>query len=560
MLPQTYTLPMQDEESFEQSHAVHWVDSPPVQVSSMGLLTQHKGARLIQPAPNANSTNSPGPRNMAEGRRCSESSTGERDHKVEMPTTSSPRCSQNGHATKNDATSGVRCSHGYESLVRWRREGKSYKNIKELGGFTEAESTLRGKFRTLTKSKKERPRRPEWTQRDIHLLNEAVAVLTGHLSSLRCTGKSSKIPWKKVAEYIAERGGYRFGNATCKKKWPLSGLVESKYNAAKSSDSLVFSSTELTELHLSGISFQLRYCPALANKPQRESAKPSKVPVKKPDPFDNPPEDLLIGEIPNKQPTHVLVLNKYPVIPQHFILATKINKQQTHLLEQDDLEATYACLMAWESEHGAGREKRLFAFFNSGEHSGASQAHRHIQFLPVEQMAKQHHNREPLIDEVLKSGVPAKSGSEELRALPKVPFTHFAAPIPVSPKPSHLFKLYTDLYEAAASAVRSYIGSHPGDLELHSEEGGAAPISYNLALTTAGMMICPRKKEGDLLRRDDGGEVGSVALNGTILAGTLMVKDEGEWELLKNDNGKLKELLRAVGVPQEYTTIDSIKL
>ncbi|TKA51881.1 hypothetical protein B0A49_13108, partial [Cryomyces minteri] len=448
---------------------------------------------------------------MAEGRRCSESSTGERDHKVEMPTTSSPRCSQNGHATKNDANSSVRCSHGYESLVRWRREGKSYKKIKELGGFTEAESTLRGKFRTLTKSKKERPRRPEWTQRDIHLLNEAVAVLTGHPSSLRCTGKSSKVPWKKIAEYIAERGGYRFGNATCKKKW-----------------------------------FQLRYCPALAKKPQRESAKPSKVPVKKPDPFDNPPEDLLIGEIPNKQPTHVLVLNKYPVIPQHFILATKINKQQTHLLEQDDLEATYACLMAWESEHGAGQEKRLFAFFNSEEHSGASQEHRHIQFLPVEQMAKQNHNWEPLIDGVLKSGVPAKSGSEELRALPKVPFTHFAAPIPVSPKPSHLFKLYTDLYEAAASAVRSYIGSHPGDLELHSEEGGAAPISYNLALTTAGMMICPRKKEGDLLRRDDGEEVGSVALNGTILAGTLVVKDEGEWELLKNDNGKLNELLRAV--------------
>ncbi|KAK5187183.1 bifunctional AP-4-A phosphorylase/ADP sulfurylase [Cryomyces antarcticus] len=175
-------------------------------------------------------------------------------------------------------------------------------------------------------------------------------------------------------------------------------------------------------------------------------------------------------------------------------------------------------------------------------------------------MAKQNHNWEPLIDEVLKSGVPAKSGSKELRALPKLPFTHFAAPVPVSPIPSHLFKLYTDLYEAAASAVRSYIRSHPGDLELHSGEGGAAPISYNLAFTTAGMIICPRKKEGGLLRRDDGTEVGSVALNGTILAGTLMVKDEGEWELLKNDNGKLNELLRAVGLPQEYTTIDSIKL
>lgn len=29
---------------------------------------------------------------------------------------------------------------------------------------------------------------------------------------------------------------------------------------------------------------------------------------------------------------------------------------------------------------------QLFAFFNSGKHSGASQPHRHIQFLPVEEM------------------------------------------------------------------------------------------------------------------------------------------------------------------------------
>ena len=30
---------------------------------------------------------------------------------------------------------------------------------------------------------------------------------------------ASKIPWKQVAEYVAERGSYHFGNATCRKKW-----------------------------------------------------------------------------------------------------------------------------------------------------------------------------------------------------------------------------------------------------------------------------------------------------------------------------------------------------
>jgi ATP adenylyltransferase len=79
------------------------------------------------------------------------------------------------------------------------------------------------------------------------------------------------------------------------------------------------------------------------------------------------------------------VLNKFPIIAEHFILATKANKKQTHVLEQDDLEAAYACLKAWQGGND-GKHRRLFAFFNSGEHSGASQPHRHLQFLPVESM------------------------------------------------------------------------------------------------------------------------------------------------------------------------------
>jgi ATP adenylyltransferase len=74
-------------------------------------------------------------------------------------------------------------------------------------------------------------------------------------------------------------------------------------------------------------------------------------------------------------------LNKFPVIPDHFIVATKKYKEQTDLLEEDDLEAAYECLSAYR-ENG----EELFGFFNSGQHSGASQSHRHIQFLPVDAM------------------------------------------------------------------------------------------------------------------------------------------------------------------------------
>jgi ATP adenylyltransferase len=126
--------------------------------------------------------------------------------------------------------------------------------------------------------------------------------------------------------------------------------------------------------------FQLRYCPALAKKPEPRK---DTTPKKKVDPFAHPPAELFITDVPTSSPSHFLVLNKYPVIPNHFILATKANKQQTHELEEDDLQATYACLQAWQDKDD---RCRLFAFFNSGDHSGASQPHRHLQFLPVESM------------------------------------------------------------------------------------------------------------------------------------------------------------------------------
>ena len=52
-------------------------------------------------------------------------------------------------------------------LVRQRQMGMSYKEIRRAGGFTEAESTLRGRYRTLTKSREARVRRPEWCEKDV---------------------------------------------------------------------------------------------------------------------------------------------------------------------------------------------------------------------------------------------------------------------------------------------------------------------------------------------------------------------------------------------------------
>ncbi|KAH9992380.1 hypothetical protein F4779DRAFT_631950 [Xylariaceae sp. FL0662B] len=102
-----------------------------------------------------------------------------------------------------------------EYLVKSKLAGMTYREIRRHGNFTEAESTLRGRFRTLTKSKEERVRKPEWQDNDVRLLKKAVHKLA------KVEGASIiKAPWKQVADYIFSRGGsYHFGNSTCRKKW-----------------------------------------------------------------------------------------------------------------------------------------------------------------------------------------------------------------------------------------------------------------------------------------------------------------------------------------------------
>jgi ATP adenylyltransferase len=141
--------------------------------------------------------------------------------------------------------------------------------------------------------------------------------------------------------------------------------------------------------------------------------------------------------------------------------------------------------------------------------------------------------------------------SSELKTNPGLPFTHFALKLSEQPSPETLYSAYNKLYEAAAAAIRSYISSNKNSgLELHPTEGGSSPISYNLAMTTSAMAIVPRRNEGASIKNDRGIEVGSVALNGTLLAGTLMVKLEDEWNALRSDESQLDNILTTIGIPR----------
>ncbi|KAK4238969.1 pectate lyase superfamily protein-domain-containing protein [Achaetomium macrosporum] len=329
------------------------------------------------------------------------------------------------------------------------------------------------------------------------------------------------------------------GMAPVKVPANLPELVRTAFNRARASGDVHFFPTQVTLVNVNSVPFQLRFSPALANKPRDPQPPPAPShPSVKPffDPFDNPPEAMLITPLP---PTHNLVLNKFAIIPEHFILATQAFKQQTDLLEKADLDAAYACIEAYHQYHR--KDGELFVFYNSGPRSGSSQPHRHLQLLPVS------HMREGLSEDENAAWVVLADSllhREELRQ--RVPFQTFVERIVPGPG-TDLSAVYARLYRRAVEAV---LGPGAADDNV---DGREAKIDYNLAMTRDVMVIAPRVAEGEVVtavgpdgqRRD----VGKLALNGTVLAGTALVKHQEEWDALRAEPEQLLQLLGRIGVP-----------
>ncbi|KXJ94267.1 ATP adenylyltransferase-domain-containing protein [Microdochium bolleyi] len=389
----------------------------------------------------------------------------------------------------------------------------------------------------------------------------------------------------------------------------LPSLVRTAFSRAAASGDLTYYQTQVALLTSSPTSapFQLRFSPALASKPKNNNSNSDKgkdgsldKPKKKPfNPFANPDPALLITVLPPPA-SHTLVLNKFAIVPEHFILITNAFKPQTHLLEADDLEAAYACVRAYHEDavaaasttaadtpaHESGGNRpggsELFVFFNSGPHSGASQPHRHLQLLPIESMrvglddatgapsGTQVRQKEwtPLINTLVHE--PQQQDhynhqpSDRQLGGAKPPFEVFSTPISAEMSASDRHAAYVALYHNACAAMGEYNRTRPG-LAVESAapaEGsgtGEARISYNLAMTNSVMALCPRLAEGSAIYGEAQGEgrggasgiVGKVELNGTVLAGTALVKNEAEWDALRKNPEHLFKVLRRIGIPSQ---------
>ncbi|CAK7268717.1 bifunctional AP-4-A phosphorylase/ADP sulfurylase [Sporothrix epigloea] len=331
----------------------------------------------------------------------------------------------------------------------------------------------------------------------------------------------------------------------------LPHLVHDAFVRARAAGDLTFFPTQVALLRVHGVPFQLRFAPSLAKKPKPSDDKISKVPSKPFDPFENPPPGLLIvpqvGEAGSF--THRLVLNKFAISQDHSILATSDFRPQTHLLEAGDLAAAYACVNAYHEE---GEE--LYVFYNSGTHSGASQPHRHLQLLPVRRMQE---GVEPQMREECGGTMDGILVDQLAWTSATLPIFVAVAQLPESGGASAatLHATYLALYrQACAAAIHtSAINADGETVDAAAEESGTIParMSYNLALTRKSMAILPRTAEGSMV--SPGG--GTLSLNGTVLAGTALVKSDAEWDALRNDASGLENVLVQIGVPVGSQTL-----
>ncbi|KAI0744251.1 HIT-like protein [Daedaleopsis nitida] len=312
----------------------------------------------------------------------------------------------------------------------------------------------------------------------------------------------------------------------------IAKLPESFDKAREAGDLFFFQSTVHThEEH--GVDFEIRLCPALQNKPRlptpdfsKDAPSAEEQEKKRADPFAPPyVPNLLLGEVRDEFEGHeyVLLFNKFSVVPHHFLLVTKEFQSQTSPLLPADLVQVYLLLIAARK---AG--KRFFAFYNCGDLSGASQPHKHLQLIPLED-----------------DGPPV----EKLARVTKVEKENRPFSISSLPYANHVRRLPTSLSALSAEELEPLLADaflSLLDLAIqtvrHDPDYPAGAPSYNVVLTLEHVHVIPRRLENYALSTT--GE--ELSVNALAFAGMLLVKSERELEAVKEET--VGKILRGVAL------------
>ncbi|KAF9899840.1 bifunctional AP-4-A phosphorylase/ADP sulfurylase [Linnemannia zychae] len=319
----------------------------------------------------------------------------------------------------------------------------------------------------------------------------------------------------------------------------LNSKLESTYDAALLSGNLIFTASETqttteTEFNIEASLYSTRHCevcyaPALAIKPQGIApvveAK-SHEKIQRVNPF-LPHDPALFVQDASEH--HKILLNKFCVVPRHFLIVTKDFQPQTQPLSPEDLLVAWNALQALKDSH-----PDAIAFYNCGARSGASQPHKHLQVLPTSHPTP--------ITKLVREVIQRRPGRKETR-----PGDNFTVPFPcihhavLLQDPENtpnkdaediLIEAYISLMDSMLFSIREY-----ADQEHLSEEekdlvmagGRASGLAYNWILTREFMMMVPRRQESTNLSE----EGISLNINSLGFAGMVLAKTAEELALVR---------------------------
>ncbi|KIJ68141.1 hypothetical protein HYDPIDRAFT_107802 [Hydnomerulius pinastri MD-312] len=312
--------------------------------------------------------------------------------------------------------------------------------------------------------------------------------------------------------------------------------IPERFQVAQTSGDLLFFPSEVHKHEEIGVEFELRLCIALQKKPVERNAEGEVLlskqpsPSEKKDPFEPPyTPNLHVGDLSfeddDGKTEYAVLLNKYSVVPHHFLLVTKEFRPQTSPLLPQDLVQTYQLLLAARQAN-----KRYIAFYNCGENSGASQPHKHIQFTEVE-------SEGPPIEKLARKATLEVSGKPF--AVRNLPYANHIFRLPALSASSSaaelsqtLFPPFLSLLDLVISTVR-YDPNYPPGFP-----------SYNVILTLEHMHMIPRRYE--TYKVENGENQEPISVNSLGFAGMLLAKSESELETMKKEG--VGKILRGVAL------------
>ena len=263
---------------------------------------------------------------------------------------------------------------------------------------------------------------------------------------------------------------------------------------ARQTGALLPLASEHLDLPEGGIDFRIHWLSSLALKDAAKLLNPSPA-AKAVNPFLPYEPDLFVA---NLSATHVALLNKFPLFEHHILMVTRAFEEQLADLTAADFDAIATTL----------RQLDGLVFFNGGRIGGASQPHKHLQWVPGGTFS---------IEAALPDSLPAGRAAR----LAAFPFRHAFVALPEGCDGPGLLAAFRTACAACGTTAT---------------DGMLPP--YNLLVARRWLLLVPRSLE----HWGDGD--GKVSMNAMSFAGSLFVRRPEQIEAVRQAGPMA--LLRAV--------------